>query len=130
MSYLPARATLKSAYEKFFGKDDDMNKQIMPYQYLDKPEKLDSTIDSLVLDDFNDDLHGVNALQEPSVKYQDMLELCNFDESSALAKLGISEPPSSGEQRLHELKQMLACKGITTVRQMVKNYLGKRIWKC
>uniref|UniRef100_A0A914XED5 DNA-directed DNA polymerase n=1 Tax=Plectus sambesii TaxID=2011161 RepID=A0A914XED5_9BILA len=95
----------------------------MPYQYLDKPEKLDSTIDSLVLDDFNDDLHGVNALQEPSVKYQDMLELCNFDESSALAKLGISEPPPSGEQRLHELKQMLASKGIITVRQMVKNYL-------
>uniref|UniRef100_A0A914XUR4 Uncharacterized protein n=1 Tax=Plectus sambesii TaxID=2011161 RepID=A0A914XUR4_9BILA len=74
MSYLPARATLKSAYEKFFGKDEDMNKQIMPYQYLDKPEKLENTIDSLVLDDFNDDLHGVNALQEPAAKYQDMLE--------------------------------------------------------
>uniref|UniRef100_A0A914X351 DNA-directed DNA polymerase n=1 Tax=Plectus sambesii TaxID=2011161 RepID=A0A914X351_9BILA len=130
MSYLPARATLKSAYEKFFGKDGDINKQIMPYQYLDKPEKLDSTIDSLVLGDFNDDLHEVNALEEPNVKYQDMPELCKFDESSALAKLDISEPPPSGEQRLRKLKQMLASKGITTVIQMVKNYLdvgGQRL---
>uniref|UniRef100_A0A914WY06 DNA-directed DNA polymerase n=1 Tax=Plectus sambesii TaxID=2011161 RepID=A0A914WY06_9BILA len=95
----------------------------MPYQYLDRPEKLDNTIDSLVLADFNDDLHGVNDLEEPATKYLDTLEVCNFDESSALAKLGISKPPSSGEQRLHELKQMLASKGIVTVRQMVKNYL-------
>lgn len=125
MSYLPARTSLKAAYEKYLGNKAELNKQIMPYQFVDNPEKLDNTVESLVLTDFNDDLHGINELQEPLAKYKDMVELCELDEDVALAKLKLTEPPLKGEDRLCELKQELASKGIITIRDMLRNYLGK-----
>ena len=113
MSYRQFCETYGATVEKFY----------FPYEFLDSPEMLSWSVDTIRYEDFHNSLTNRNLLNEEYAKYEEFMS--KHEQASlkdALKALKLKGVPKRGTEIFEEIKEVWAREGIQTIRDYLVYY--------